>query len=109
MRHTTSNLAQTDCVVRYARAEDREAIVRLAQLDSARAPAAPLLVAESGGGIVAALPLAGGDPIADPFVRTTELVELLSLRGAQLGAGSQGRRRSLHDHAVRLLRPATAS
>lgn len=109
MRHATSNLAQTDCVVRYAHAEDREAIVRLAQLDSAPEPAGPLLVAESAGRIVAALPLGGGDPIANPFVRTAELVELLRFRGGQLEVGSHGRRRGLLDHAVRLLRFATAS
>jgi hypothetical protein len=109
MRHATSNLAETDCVVRYARAEDREAIVCLARLDSAREPAGPLLVAESAGGIIAALPIAGGDPIANPFVRTAELVELLRLRAAQLGSGRTPRRRGLRDHAIRLLRPATAS
>jgi hypothetical protein len=104
-----SNLAQSDCVVRYAHQGDREAIVRLAQLDSAREPTGPLLVAESAGGIVAALPLAGGDPIANPFERTAELVELLRLRAAQLEVGPLGRRRGLRDHVIRLLRPATAS
>ncbi len=109
MRHTTSKLGQIDCVVRYAHAGDREAIIHLAQLDSVREPAGPLLIAESGGGIVAALPLAGGDPVADPFVRSAEMVELLRLRGAQLGPRSRSRPRGLRDHAIRLLRLATAS
>jgi hypothetical protein len=108
MRHATRYAGWDDCVVRYAHAGDREAIFRLAQLDSARPPMGPLLVAESRGGIVAALPLAGGDPVADPFVPTAELVELLRLRAAQLG-GSPARRRELRARAVRLLRPATAS
>jgi hypothetical protein len=107
MRHTTSR--DGDCVVRYAHAGDRQAIVRLAQLDSAREPTGPVLVAECAGGVVAALALAGGDPIADPFVRTAELVQLLRVRGAQLGSASWARRRRLRDRATRLLRPATAA
>jgi hypothetical protein len=57
---------------------------RLAALDSARMPAGPLLVGEMGGGIQAAVPLSGGRAIANPFVRTAELVNLLELRAQQL-------------------------
>jgi hypothetical protein len=40
--------------------------------------------------VLAALPLAGGKPIADPFFRTAELVGLLELRAAQLnGVGER--------------------
>jgi hypothetical protein len=66
----TSNITRSECTLRYAHAGDREAIVRLAQLDSQREPSAPLLVAESEGRIIAALPLEAGDAIANPFVRT---------------------------------------
>ncbi len=79
--------------VRFSAPLDREAITRLAQLDSTPAPAGPSLVAEVGGELVAALPLDGGRPIADPFRRTEEIVRLLTVRAAQLrGAGPRGSR-----------------
>jgi hypothetical protein len=64
--------------------EPDEAILRLAQLDSARRPSGPVLVAVVGGEPAAALPLDGGPAIADPFQRTAELVSLLELRVAQM-------------------------
>jgi hypothetical protein len=70
--------------VRHAHLGDEAAIARLAALDSARTPAGPMLVAESDARILAALPLGGGRPIADPFVPTAELLALLELRAAQL-------------------------
>jgi hypothetical protein len=73
----------TDGVTMYLSQPD-EAIERLAQLDSARRPSGPVLVAAVGGEPVAALPLAGGPAIADPFQRTAELVSLLELRVAQM-------------------------
>jgi hypothetical protein len=57
---------------------------RLAELDGARAPSGRLLVAEADGELVAAVPLAGGPAIADPFRHTTAIVSLLGLRAAQL-------------------------
>jgi hypothetical protein len=42
------------------------------------------LVAEVDGRLRAALPLDGSTPIADPFFRGAELVDLLRLRAAQL-------------------------
>ena len=107
MRTITANCMPSDCTVRYAQDGDREAIVRLAQLDSQPEPTGTLLVAESEGGILAALPLEGGDPIANPFVRTAELIELLRMRLAQLSAAPSRPRRGLHSHAIRLLRSAT--
>ncbi|MBV9424013.1 MAG: hypothetical protein JOZ98_13950 [Solirubrobacterales bacterium] len=53
-------------------------------LDSARVPHGPSLVAEVDGRLRAALPLDGGPPIADPYHRGPELVELLRLRASQL-------------------------
>lgn len=98
------------CTLRYANAADHEAIRRLAQLDSQREPTGTLLVAESEAGIVAALPLEGGDPIANPFVRTAELTELLRMRAAQISAAeSDVRRRGLRHRAARLLRPAPSA
>lgn len=83
---------------------DREALVRLAERDSAAPPTGPVLVAEVDGEPMAAVPLDGGPAIADPFHRTAELVALLELRARQMRTprsrlvGSPRRRR--------LLRPA---
>jgi hypothetical protein len=64
---------------------DAEALRRLAQLDSAPAPApVPILVAEVGGELRAALPLHGGPAIADPYRPTVGLVALLAERARQL-------------------------
>jgi hypothetical protein len=105
----TSNITPAECTLRYAHAGDREAIIRLAQLDSQREPSGPLLVAESEGRVVAALPLEAGDAIANPFVRTAELVEILRMRAAQLSSESNGRRRGLRRCAIQVFRPATAA
>ena len=63
-----------------------DAIARLAQLDSARRPNGPVLVAAVDGEPRAALELGGGAGIADPFHPTTELLSLLELRAAQMSA-----------------------
>jgi hypothetical protein len=103
----TTKFTPIDCTLRYAHAGDRGAIVRLAQLDSHPEPRGALFVAESEAGIVAAVPLEGGDAIANPFVRTAELIEVLRLRAAQLGSEPKGQRRGLRQRATRLWRPAT--
>ncbi len=73
-------------VVRLAEPADKDALRQIAALDSSRMPAGPLLVGEMGGGIQAAVPVMGGRPIANPFVRTAELVSVLELRAAQMRA-----------------------
>jgi hypothetical protein len=75
--------SRTDIAIRRADASDAQALWRLAALDNAPAPHAgpDVLVAEVGGRIVAAVDR--DRAIADPFQRTAELVELLSLRAAQ--------------------------
>jgi hypothetical protein len=96
----------TDGVTMYV-SEPDEAIERLAQLDSARRPSGPVLVAAVSGEPVAALPLDGGPAIADPFQRTAALVSLLELRVAQMrGRPSPGRLARL---IVALRRGARAS
>jgi hypothetical protein len=74
----------TRVTLRYAAAADAARLRELAELDSAEAPLGPALVAEIDGRLRAALPLDGGAPIADPFHRGTELIELLRLRAGQL-------------------------
>ena len=63
---------------------DAPTLTRLAALDSAPVPRGPTLVAEIDGEAVAALPIAGGPPVADPFRRTSAAIELLELRAAQI-------------------------
>ena len=64
-------------VLRRSTAEDEEALARLARLDSAPRPTGQMLVAEVDERIVAAVPLGGGRPIADPFRPTADIIELL--------------------------------
>src|SRR4051794_7873582 len=73
-----------EVVIRSASDNDRGGLERLAMLDSAPAPHGPMLVAERGGLLVAAVPLGGGRPIADPFEPTAGIVGLLELRRTQL-------------------------
>ena len=57
-------------------------MLRVAALDSARVPQAPLLVAEVNGQVRAALSIETGSSIADPFHPTTDLLELLQAHAA---------------------------
>ena len=70
--------------VRLATSADRPALERLAALDGAEPPAAPVLIGSMMAQPVAALSLADGNVVADPFAPTCELVELLRLRARQL-------------------------
>ena len=74
----------TRVTLRYATAADATRLEHLAELDSAMVPAGPVLVAEVDGRLRAALPLEGGEAIADPFHRGAELIDLLRLRARQL-------------------------
>jgi hypothetical protein len=78
--------------VRIAEPADEGALRTLASLDSSRFPAGPLLVGEISGGIQAAVPVMGGRGIANPFVRTAELMTLLELRASQLREQGFGER-----------------
>ena len=79
-------------LIRAARGSDGSALERLAQLDSTEVPAGALLVAESGGRLVAAIASSTGEAIADPFLPTADVVALLELRAA--GARSPRSRRA---------------
>jgi hypothetical protein len=70
-------------IIRRSTDEDRLAIVELAALDSRRAPRGEALLAFIGTELRAALPLDGGEAIADPFHHTAELVDLLRVRARQ--------------------------
>jgi hypothetical protein len=72
--------------LRPAFPDDDCALARLASLDSATPPTPPVLLAEVGGEIRAALSLTDGTVVADPFHATAGLVALLRTRAKQLVA-----------------------
>ena len=82
MHRNTNHTSQI--TVRLADYMDARALLDLAALDSAQVPAGDLVVAESDGEIVAAMPVDGGRPIADPFRGTALIVQVLELRAAQI-------------------------
>ena len=84
----------SEITMRLADYTDARALLDLAALDSAQVPAGALVVAESDGELVAAMPVDGGRPIADPFRGTALIVQVLELRAAQI------RRRSEHQHGI---------
>lgn len=83
-RDAAPQLSWAGLTLRLASAADHAALARLADLDQADRPADPVLLGVVSGRPVAALSLDDGRVVADPFVRTTELVELLRLRARQL-------------------------
>ena len=78
---STESLSVT---IRPAREGDAVSLRDLATLDSAAVPAAPILVAEIDGKLVAAVGAVSGEVIADPFVPTAEALELLTTRARRL-------------------------
>jgi len=77
--------------LRLAGDAEGAALRRLAELDSRPLPPGPHLVAEREGRIDAALSLASGELIADPFRRTAELAELLRCQAGGLRVRAQRR------------------
>jgi hypothetical protein len=73
-----------DVELRLCRVADDPQLERLAALAECPLPHGRLVIAATRGQIVAALPLAGGPALRDPFARTADLVPLLELRAAQL-------------------------
>ncbi len=86
-------------VLRRSASWDAGALARLAQLDGAPTPTGAMLVAELSDEIVAAVPFDGGRAIADPFLPTAAIVELLHARTRLLaGAAPAGRLQRLRPH-----------
>jgi hypothetical protein len=75
---------QDQMTLRMLSEEDRESIVRLAQLDSSPAPEGDLLGAVVDGRLVAALSLTSGESIANPFIPSEPARSMLQLRAKQL-------------------------
>ena len=80
--------------IRYATAADRPALERLAQLDSSRVPADPVIACVDGK-LAAAISTRDGAVIADPFVPTADTVALLRRRARQLDTTTRLRRLTL--------------
>ena len=75
--------------IRRAHPEE-QGVLRIAALDSALVPVAPLLVAEVDGQVRAALSLDDGKAIADPFHATENLLDLLRAHAAATRRPSEG-------------------
>jgi hypothetical protein len=71
-------------VLRGALSADAPAVGRLSLLNGAGALRGPLVVAESGGRVLAAAEVESGRALGDPFAPTEAVVALLRLRAAQV-------------------------
>jgi hypothetical protein len=94
---TLRRVDDAEVALRLCAVGDDAALERLAELEGRPLAQGRFVVAEVGGAVVAALPLAGGAAYADPFAPTAHLVPLLRLRAEQL-ARPAGQRRSLLRH-----------
>ena len=82
----TPTLALKSITIRPLGEDDVAAVERLAELDERPVPPGPLLLAEVDGTIEAAIGLAGGETVANPFSESADAVSLLHVRAAQLRA-----------------------
>ena len=73
-----------EVTIREATAADEDGLRRLAQRDSAPVPPRPLVIGEVEGEIRAAISVASGATIADPFQRTADVIALVHARADQL-------------------------
>jgi hypothetical protein len=89
--HQHNSPESTEIAIRSLSVEDRPALERLAQLDSAGVPDGHLLGAMVGGELVAVASVETGRSIADPFVPSDELRVLLAERVSQLRGRGRGR------------------
>ena len=69
--------------IRHATDDDRTALARIALIEGKPLPGGPVLVAQVDDWIVAVLPLATDEPLADPFRARRDVVQLLRVRAAQ--------------------------
>jgi hypothetical protein len=76
--------------IRAADEADLTAVAEVAGRDTSELPAWPMLVAEVGSDIRAAISLTDGDVVADPFHRTAELVAMLRIRARGASATTAG-------------------
>jgi hypothetical protein len=75
--------APASLFLRHATSADTRAVAYLSELDESERLADPVLMAFDGERPLAALSLADGRAVADPFARTADAVALLRLRARQ--------------------------
>jgi hypothetical protein len=80
----TAPITDDGVALRLCSVHDDAALEQLAVLEGRAVPTGRLVLAEVNGTIVAALPLNGGEPLADPFRATAHLLPLMRLRASQL-------------------------
>jgi hypothetical protein len=89
-------MPSTTIAIRSATAHDHGDLLRLAALDTAAEPTGRVLLAEVDGEVQAAVEVATGRVVADPFRPTADVADLLRLRAARLSprpaASSRGLR-----------------
>jgi hypothetical protein len=107
MNEETEIQKMSGVTIKRLNGADMPAVLRLVELDSKDLPKGELLGAEVEGELVAIAPIAGGETIADPFSRTSDLRALLELRAAQLRGREPEQRRFKGLFARR--RPGVAS
>ena len=97
MSNNSSNNHESsgEIVIREATAEDRGRLSRLAELDSSRAPADPVLIAEVDGELRAAISTVDGHLLADPWHVTADLVEVLGIHAGHSPALAGSRLRGV--------------
>lgn len=66
--------------IRPATADDSAAVLRLSALDDRRPPKGQTMLAFVDGELLAARPVDGAEPVADPFRRTSHLIAMLELQ-----------------------------
>ena len=94
--------------LRVCRVSDDPILERLAALEGRELPAGRHLVAEVDGEVVAALPLAGGELLADPFRPTAHLLPLMRRHAATFYV-SPRKRRARFNHWLAYSRTTTRS
>jgi hypothetical protein len=89
--------------IRAATAADADALARLAQLDSQPPLTGPVLLGDLGGSPAAAISLADGRVVADPFRATAQVVVQLRIQAA--AARALERTPSLRERMIAGLSP----
>jgi hypothetical protein len=94
-----SRRVERNVTIRLSAPQDEHRLAKLAQLDSSRPPAQPVLLAEVDGQLAGAISLSDGTVVANPFRPTADVVDLLRVRAAQVGSISPiARSRGLREH-----------
>lgn len=88
-------------VIRTATALDQADLARLAALDTAPLPTGRVLLAEVDDEVQAAVEVATGHVVADPFRHTADVAELLRLRASRLTGAPAASHRGVRAHLLR--------